>query len=179
MKLREKLKKLGQEQLFRFENELSNDQIYALEKQIEGLDFSYLDELDKKEEKSNAQITPIKAMTVSEIEGRKDYFEKIGIESLKKGEIGVVLVAGGMGTRLGSDAPKGVYNIGKTKDVYIFQRLFENTLEVVNKCGKTIPFFIMTSEKNHKATVDFLEEKNNLQNNGLYYLYDLEKVSKR
>ena len=37
-------------------------------------------------------------------------------------------MAGGMGTRLGSDAPKGMYNIGITKDVYIFERLICNLM---------------------------------------------------
>ena len=70
-----------------------------------------------------------------------------------------------MGTRLGSDKPKGMFNIGKTKEVYIFQRLIENTLKVVEKCGKPIPFFIMTSEKNNDDTIRFFEEQN-------YFGYD-------
>ena len=56
-----------------------------------------------------------------------------------------MLLAGGMGTRLGSNNPKGMYNIGKTKDVYIFQRLIENLLEVVNLCGKFIPLLAVLS----------------------------------
>ena len=70
-----------------------------------------------------------------------------------------------MGTRLGSSNPKGMYNIGKTKDVYIFQRLIENILDVVKLCGKFFPLFIMTSEHNHIATTIFFEEHN-------YFGYD-------
>ena len=75
-------------------------------------------------------------MTLAEIEKQKEKFEEIGLKALKNTEVGVLLLAGGMGTRLGSDDPKGMYNIGKTKDVFIFQRLFENVLDVVKKCGK-------------------------------------------
>ncbi|MBQ8444175.1 MAG: UTP--glucose-1-phosphate uridylyltransferase [Clostridia bacterium] len=170
MNVREKLQKLGQEQLLRFEKELSKEQLNALGKQIEEMDFSYLEEMNKEAVKSGGEITPIKAMTINEINENYSHYEKIGLDALKKGEIGLVLVAGGMGTRLGSDHPKGVYNIGKTRDVFIFQRLFENALEVVKKCGRMMPFFIMTSDKNDKETRQFLAEKN-------YFGYDKNLVN--
>ena len=66
-----------------------------------------------------------------------------------------------MGTRLGSDDPKGMYNIGLTKPVYIFQRLIENLMDTVKSADNTyIRLFIMTSEKNNDATIAFLKEKN-------------------
>jgi len=74
-----------------------------------------------------------------------------------------------MGTRLGSDAPKGTYDIGITKHVYIFERLIQNLLDVVEKT-KTFPYlFVMTSEKNHEATVDFFNEHN-------FFGYQKEKI---
>lgn len=158
MKVLEKLKKYNQTQLLKFEEgltEMEKEKLYA---QIETLDFSYLAELNKKETVKTDVITPIKAMTVTEIQAQKAQFEKIGIEALKNQKVGALLLAGGMGTRLGSDSPKGMYNIGKTKDVYIFQRLIENLLDVVKKCGQWVPFFIMTSEKNNDATTKFLQE---------------------
>jgi UDP-N-acetylglucosamine/UDP-N-acetylgalactosamine diphosphorylase len=51
-----------------------------------------------------------------------------------------------------------MYNIGITRDVYIFQRLMENLLEVVHQAGSWIPLYIMTSDKNHEATTGFLKE---------------------
>ncbi|MBQ8909310.1 MAG: UTP--glucose-1-phosphate uridylyltransferase [Clostridia bacterium] len=165
MSVRDKLKKLGQEQLLRFEKELNCSELKLLEKQIEELDFSYLEHIGLDEASSKGEITPIKAMTVNEITQKRAEFEKIGLDALKRGEVGIVLVAGGMGTRLGSDHPKGVYNIGKTKDVFIFQRLFENALDVVKQSGIMMPFFIMTSEKNDAETREFLADKN-------YFGYD-------
>ncbi len=74
--------------------------------------------------------------------------------------MGAVLLAGGMGTRLGSDDPKGMYDIGLTKPVYIFERIMRNTLDVVERSGAWIPFFIMTSDKNHQATTKFFKAHN-------------------
>lgn len=158
MNFKEKLEKFDQKQLLRFAHQLSKKDVETLEKQIEGLDFSYLEYLTRKQEKKDCQITPIKAMTVDEIAQNKENYYNLGLEAIQKGELALVLVAGGMGTRLGSDSPKGCYNIGKTKDVFIFQRLFENTLEVVQKAGVFIHFFIMTSEKNDQETRAFLKE---------------------
>lgn len=169
MNIREKINKYNQQQLLRFEKQLSQKELAALEEQIEKLDFSYLEELNKEQKASQGEITPIKAITASEIKEKKDYFEGIGLKALQNGEVALMLAAGGMGTRLGSDKPKGVYNIGKTRDVFIFQRLFENALEVVKKCGRVMPFFIMTSEKNNEDTISFLEEKS-------YFGYDKNYV---
>ena len=94
-----------------------------------------------------------------EIRKRSDEFRRIGLDAIRAGKVGAVLLAGGMGTRLGSDNPKGMYNIGITKEVYIFQRIIENLLDVVNEAESWIHLFIMTSEKNNEATVNFLREK--------------------
>ena len=160
MDIKEKLKKYNQEHLLAFENELTESEKASLYNQIENLDFSYLDQLNSPKTLQEDIIEPIKALTIEKITANKEEFEKIGIKSLKNYEVGALLLAGGMGTRLGSNNPKGMFNIGKTRDVYIFQRIFENTIDVVKKCGVMIPFFIMTSENNHKHTIAFLEEHN-------------------
>ena len=149
MTVKEKLEKYNQTHLLAFENELTLIQRASLYKQIEELDFSYLEHLNKVTTEQPTTIAPIKPLTISEIATNHQTFEDIGLTALENEEIGILLLAGGMGTRLGSENPKGCFNIGKTKPIYIFQRLFENTLKVVEKCGKFIPFFIMTSDKNH------------------------------
>ena len=70
----------------------------------------------KEELNPRGKITPIEVMQLPEIERRREEYTKIGLEAIKAGKVGAVLLAGGMGTRLGSDAPKGVYNIGLTKE---------------------------------------------------------------
>ena len=165
MHIEEKLKKYNQEHILKFENELTPIQKEKLYNQIEELNFEYLDELNKKEEKQDSVITPIKALTLPEIEKNKQLFKEIGIKALQNHEVGALILSGGMGTRLGSNKPKGMYNIGKTKNVYIFQRLFENIFDVIKETGKYIPVFIMSSKSNHNDIVNFLKEHN-------YFGYD-------
>ena len=125
MKYLEKLEKYNQKHLLQFENELTESEKQELYSQIETLDFSYLDELSKEKKHPQIEVTPLKAMTIDEINLNKCKFEQMGILALKEQKIGALLLAGGMGTRLGSDNPKGMFNIGKTNDVFIFQRIFE------------------------------------------------------
>ena len=98
-------------------------------------------------------------MEVNEINARKDEYEAKGLEAIKAGKVGAVLLAGGQGTRLGSDGPKGKYNIGLTKDVYIFERLIRNLQDVTDKAGCYVPLYIMTSDKNNDETIAFFKEK--------------------
>ncbi len=154
-----KLEKCGQTHLLKYYTELTGEQQAALLTQIEETDFGVLDALNHKEAAgSKGQIAPLKAMELSEIEAEKDKFRQIGISALRMGRVGAVLLAGGMGTRLGSDDPKGMYNIGITKDMYIFERLICNLMDVVNESGVWIPLFIMTSDKNKEATEKFLRD---------------------
>ena len=161
MKHLEKLEKYNQKHLLKFVQDLNESEKQELYNQIETLNFSYLEELNQKETaKEEATITPIDALTIPEIESKKEEFKQVGVNALKNYQVGALILAGGMGTRLGSDNPKGMYNIGKTKDVFIFQRLIENLLDVVSITETYVPLFIMTSEKNDKITRKFLEEKN-------------------
>ena len=155
-----KLEKYGQEQLLRYYDELSDSEKQALLDQIDSADMSVVSYYDKRGEVAHAgHIEPLAAMELDEIRKRSDEFRRIGLDAIRAGKVGAVLLAGGMGTRLGSDNPKGMYNIGITKEVYIFQRIIENLLDVVNEAESWIHLFIMTSEKNNEATVNFLREK--------------------
>lgn len=156
---KDKLHKAGQEQVLRYYEELSEEQKEALLKQIEDTDFSILDAVkDGKKEPQKGVITPLAAMQLKEIEEKKTQFRETGLQAIREGKVGAVLLAGGMGTRLGSDNPKGMFDIGLTKEVYIFQRLIENLMDVVKEAGVFIPLYIMTSDKNHQATTAFLKE---------------------
>lgn len=157
----EKLEKYGQLQVLKYYDELNGEEKEALLAQIEQTDFEVLSLCKKKETLNRrGKIEPIGVMQLPEIEKKRDEYTGTGLEAIRAGKVGAVLLAGGMGTRLGSDAPKGVYNIGLTKDVFIFQRLIENLMDVVNQAGAWIPLYVMTSDKNHDTTVRFFEEKN-------------------
>ena len=157
--IRKLLKEHGQEHLLKYYDELDDAGKERLLTQIAGLDFSVV-ELGKsgKGEAARGKITPLSAMELSEIEARKEEFRKIGLEAIRNTKAGAVMLAGGMGTRLGSDNPKGMYDIGLTKHVYIFERLIDNLMDVVKEAGCPVPLFIMTSDKNDAATRAFFKE---------------------
>lgn len=157
---REKLQKYGQEHVLQYYDELGEEQKAELLTQIEETDFSVVDSCKHMEELSQkGKITPLKAMELPEIEKNREEFYNTGIKTIKEGKVGAVLLAGGMGTRLGSDDPKGMYNIGLTKDMYIFERLISNLMDVVKQADTWIHLFVMTSDKNHDATVKFFHEQ--------------------
>ena len=163
----EKLDKIGQTQILRYYDTLSAEEQQALLTQIDETDFSVIDYISQGEHGAEkGVISPLKCMELPEIEAHKDEFTAIGLDAIAHSRVGAVLLAGGMGTRLGSDNPKGMYNIGLTHEVFIFQRLIENTMDVIRAANAAagrddiwIPFYIMTSEKNNDATIAFFEEK--------------------
>lgn len=152
-----KLEQYGQEHILRYYDELEEAGKEELLGQIAETDFSVLDSLKEKDKGvPKGKIMPLGAMELTEIEADREHYYQIGMQTIRAGKVGAVLLAGGMGTRLGSDEPKGIYNIGITKEVYIFERLIVNLLEVVRQADTWIPLFVMTSDKNHDATVRFL-----------------------
>ena len=169
---KKKLETFGQEHVLKYYDELTEAEKQELLTQIDETDFAVLENcknLGKSE--GRGEFSPLAAMQVSEIEKRRDEFASAGIKALKEGKVAACLLAGGMGTRLGSDNPKGMYDIGLTKPVFIFQRIIENLLDTVKQAdGSYIRLFIMTSEKNNDATIGFLKEHN-------FFGYPEEKIT--
>lgn len=154
-----KLKQWNQSHLLKYYDELTKEQQQALLLQIAETDFSVVESLKNNQEVvKKGVITPIESMELQEIAENGERFRQLGLEALRGRKVGAVLLAGGMGTRLGTDEPKGVYNIGITKELYIFECLIKNLLAVVEQVGDWIPLFIMTSDKNHERTVSFFKE---------------------
>ena len=154
----EKLSAYGQTHLLKFYDELSDTERKSLLAQIEETDFSVI-HTDMHVAKRGV-ITPISVTELSEISARYSEFSSAGLEEIRSGHVGAVLLAGGMGTRLGSDSPKGMFNIGLTRELYIFECLINNLMDVTRRAGNFIHLFVMTSDRNHDDTVDFFHEKN-------------------
>lgn len=154
-----KLEAAGQLHVLEHFDSLPEKQRVSLLDDIALTDFSVLSYLEKREElMKKGVITPLAAMEISEIEKSRSWFEDLGYRAIRQGQVGTVLLAGGMGTRLGFEEPKGMYDIGVTKPVYIFERIISNLLDVVQRASAWIHLFIMTSDKNHERTVAFLAE---------------------
>ena len=116
---RKKMSDIGQE----FFDELSDIQKESLIKQIAETDFSVLRRINHGAGDERGVFAPLAAMQRSEIEAREQELHDVGVKTIKEGKTAALLLAGGMGTRLGSDDPKGMYDIGLTKPVYIFERI--------------------------------------------------------
>ncbi|MBQ8640150.1 MAG: UDPGP type 1 family protein [Lachnospiraceae bacterium] len=154
------LSRYDQLQLLTYFDELNETEQNSLLAQIESIDWSLLDLLKNRTttEESRGVLEPLGALEVDEIERRRDEFEAIGAEAIRSGKVGAVLLAGGQGTRLGYDGPKGTFNVGVTRDLYIFECLINNLMDVVNRVGAWVPLYIMTSDKNHEETTSFLKD---------------------
>ncbi len=154
------LKEHGQEHIVAAYDKLDDAGKEKLAAQVERIDWSIVD-MAKQENiaQERGKLEPLSALEVSEIEKDKTKYEEIGLDAIRAGKVGAVLLAGGQGTRLGSDGPKGKYNIGLTKDVYIFERLIRNLFDVTDKAGCYVPLYVMTSDKNNDETIAFFEEK--------------------
>ena len=161
----------GQTHLLKYYDELSAESQAKLLTAIENLNWDFEDALANPTDLTGAgrEIKPIAGLRHSEIEKRKAEFEKNGVEAIQAGKVAACLLAGGMGTRLGVDGPKGAYDIGITKPLYIFEQQMKNLQEVNKKCGVCVPLYIMTSDKNHEQTTSFWKEHG-------YFGYDEKDV---
>ena len=163
----EKLKNYGQEHLLQHVDTLNNYEFKTLLDEIENIDFSFLDKNIQ-----SIDIENIESIQIAEINNRNEddmLYSQIGENAIFEGKLALVMLAGGQGSRFGFDGPKGTLNIGEKEDFYLFEALIKNILVVVEKCRKWIPLYIMTSEENNSATVEFFKIHN-------YFGYDEKSV---
>ena len=167
--LREKIQRAGQGHIFRFWNDLSNDSKQKLVSQVESIDFdllkrlkgTYIDNPEVRLFSGTLEPPPIIPIPITEPQKQDaEQAKRIGEKLLRESKVGAILVAGGQGSRLGFDGPKGMFNIGPISGKTLFQ-LFADRINALNrKYATTIPWFIMTSEANHQETVEYFQENN-------------------
>ena len=173
--VKEILKRYNQEQLLDNYDQMNNNQKESLLNQILTIDFSQIEKLYENTKKQkitkNDVIEPISYIEKANMkdEERKHY-ENMGIELIKQGKYAVVTMAGGQGTRLGHNGPKGTYDLGLSSHKSIFQILCETLKEAQEKYGVFVPWYIMTSKQNHEDTVQFFEKNH-------YFGYPKENIS--
>ncbi|MBO7207985.1 MAG: UDPGP type 1 family protein [Kiritimatiellae bacterium] len=100
-----------------------------------------------------------KAPKVAVLKGKKlAEARAAGEVELSEGRVAALLVAGGQGSRLGYDGPKGCYEIGPITNAPLFYFHARKILARSIRYGASIPFYVMTSEANNAATVQCFEE---------------------
>ncbi len=165
-----KLEPYGQQHLLQFWDELPDEGKARLAHQIGQLDLPliqslFLGEVDQPDWAELARrASPPQAVRLSErSEGGElgissEAARTRGIESLSRGEVGVLLTAGGQGTRLGYDRPKCTYPIGPVSSASLLQIHIEKVLAASRRYGVKIPLYLMTSPGTHDETLLFLNE---------------------
>ena len=154
--LRAALARHGQEHLLRFWEELDADAQARLSAEVESIDLDRIGGLvgSLLEQGEAPALGAVKAPDVMR-PGAEDVLAGRGV--LAAGEVAVVIVAGGQGTRLGFDGPKGCYPIGPVSDRSLFQIHAEKVVALGRRHGAPVPLYVMTSPQNHAETAAFFE----------------------
>ena len=157
------LRPFGQEHLLTFWDKLDLAGQESLARQIEAIDFALVRRLyDGRNEHGNLRELAARAAPppAFRLDTAKNPFssqqaQQRAVESLRAGQVGVVLVAGGQGTRLGFDHPKGMFPIGPISNKTLFQIHVEKIVAASRRYGVRIPLYLMTSPATHDETVAF------------------------
>ena len=148
------LGKNGQSHVLRFWDRLDATARDALLTQIADIDFGEVARMQKllSAKPETHRLTPTPAPVVKWTkQSYADAFAE-GEDLLRKGRVAVLLVAGGQGSRLGYDGPKGAYEIGPVSGMPLFYFHARKIVRLARIYGKPVPFYIMTSEVNDAAT---------------------------
>jgi UDP-N-acetylglucosamine/UDP-N-acetylgalactosamine diphosphorylase len=168
--IREILAAHGQEHVLRFADELDPAQREALLAQVEAIDMAWLDRLIDEHVRRPAEsdgavaLEPAPYYPADPTGGPQPYdtaqYREIGREIIGQGKVAAFTVAGGQGTRLGWNGPKGTYPATVITGKPLFRCFAEQILAAQRKYGVTIPWFIMTSPLNDAETRAFFQDNN-------------------
>lgn len=176
--LRQRYEAAGQGHLLQFWPQLSGSERTQLETQLQALDIERVNRVYKKAvsaEKEAAEqagqdvIEPLPEDAAGSViggTGDEKKWRSTGLKAVANGEVGVLLMAGGQGTRLGSSAPKGCYDIGLPSHKPLFQyqaeriaRLQKIAAEETQHSGPVVvPWYVMTSGPTRSETEAFFKK---------------------
>lgn len=163
--LRQILADHGQESVLQFWGELDDAGRKQLSDQLSDIDFDLLDTLIAGEDEkpdfaamaASAGSPPsVRADGTGAAWSTQDAIAK-GEAALKAGEVAAVIVAGGQGTRLGFDKPKGMFPVGPVSNRTLFQFFADRLSAVGKQFGVTIPFYVMTSQATDADTRQYFK----------------------
>lgn len=165
--LRERLGRVGQDHLLRFHDELDPASARALLGQIAALDLDALPDLIERYVQGDEHFTLPPDLEPAPYYPRdpgsagrawdRDGARRRGEELLGAGKVACFTVAGGQGSRLGYEGPKGCYPTGAVTNKPLFRIFAEGILAAGRRHGRPVPWYLMTSPLNHRETVAFFE----------------------
>ena len=169
----------SQDHLLKFWSKITPEQQNELKSQLEALNVERVNRIyakavaaEAEAAKSTAGAESIEPLpkgaseSVAHLDKAKEW-RKIGLDAIARGEVGVLLMAGGQGTRLGSSAPKGCYDIGLPSHKSLFQYQAERIAGLQRvaetECSKPagsviIPWYVMTSGPTRRDTENFFKK---------------------
>jgi UDP-N-acetylglucosamine/UDP-N-acetylgalactosamine diphosphorylase len=177
--LRKRYEDADQGHLLKFWSNLTESQQGELVSQLDALNIERVNRIftkavssEKEALNPNAQSNSIEPLPKSASESvsntaKTKEWRKIGLDAIARGEVGVLLMAGGQGTRLGSSAPKGCYDIGLPSHKSLFQYQAERIarlqtvaeLENHKPTGSVVvPWYVMTSGPTRRETENFFKK---------------------
>ena len=164
-KVKEILSKYNQEHLIQFYSELTENQKSNLLNQILKIDFEEVLDLYEKSKlevlNSTENIEPLN-YTIKDLlsASQKKHLFSIGVKAIKSGKVGVITLAGGQGSRLGFNGPKGTFCLDIKPKKSLFEILCDYLKYYSLKYKVNIPWYIMTSTDNYFDTISFFEQNN-------------------
>lgn len=149
----------GQEHVFDFWEELSGAERRALLDQLGSIDFQLLGRLAKLIDAEPPPPTGVQGIPTEPVTGeRRAALEARGWEALRAGKVACLVVAGGQGTRLGWDHPKGTFPVSPVLEKSLFQLFAEQVLAISRRAGAPLHWYVLTSRQNRAETEAFFAE---------------------
>jgi UDP-N-acetylglucosamine/UDP-N-acetylgalactosamine diphosphorylase len=147
----------GQEHLLEHASRLSKEEQAEFEASLASIDWTFFDEVASVDDGQDASTGQLSESLVLDLADRFDELKEPGLEAYRLGEVAVVMVAGGQGSRLGYSGPKGCFSIGAVSGKSVYQYHAEKILALSRRFEKLVPFLIMTSAATHNETKEFFE----------------------
>ncbi|MBP7735074.1 MAG: UDPGP type 1 family protein [Spirochaetes bacterium] len=152
----------GQDHVFEYWSGLNDHEKKELLDDLADVDFGLLGKLySSKEALADTNFEPAPYIPVPKNDREmKEYrvAHDAGVDHVRSGKTAAFVVAGGQGSRLGYDGPKGKFPVGPVSGKTLFQIHAEKIVKYSRKYGVAIPFLIMTSRANHDETNAFFRE---------------------
>jgi UDP-N-acetylglucosamine/UDP-N-acetylgalactosamine diphosphorylase len=160
--LRQKLQQHRQEHVLAWWDQLNDSERRGLIAQLEAIDLERLAQLYAQREHSyqvpdSSRIKPLSIVSIDAPDNPA--MRKAGEDALRRGEVAALVVAGGQGSRLGFDHPKGMYAVGPVSRKSLFHIHAEKVLALGRRYGKQPPILVMTSPATDDETRAFFAEQ--------------------